>query len=61
MGDSITEGTIVKWHKAVGDQVEMDEILCEVETDKVRHTPTHAAPCVRSVPSRTRVFYHCEL
>jgi 2-oxoglutarate dehydrogenase E2 component (dihydrolipoamide succinyltransferase) len=36
MGDSITEGTIVKWHKAVGQQVEMDEILCEVETDKVR-------------------------
>lgn len=35
MGDSITEGTIVKWHKAVGDQIEMDEVLCEVETDKV--------------------------
>jgi 2-oxoglutarate dehydrogenase E2 component (dihydrolipoamide succinyltransferase) len=35
MGDSISEGTVVAWHKAVGDQVEMDEVLCEVETDKV--------------------------
>jgi len=35
MGDSISEGTVVTWHKAVGDQVEMDEVLCEVETDKV--------------------------
>ncbi len=40
MGDSITEGTIVKWHKKAGDQVEMDEILCEVETDKVRWWPS---------------------
>ena len=35
MGDSISEGTIAVWHKKAGDQVEMDEILCEVETDKV--------------------------
>jgi 2-oxoglutarate dehydrogenase E2 component (dihydrolipoamide succinyltransferase) len=35
MGDSISEGTVVAWHKAVGDQVDMDEVLCEVETDKV--------------------------
>jgi hypothetical protein len=35
MGDSITEGTVVKWHFQVGDQVEMDDIMCEVETDKV--------------------------
>ena len=35
MGDSISEGTVVTWHKAVGDQIEMDEVLCEVETDKV--------------------------
>lgn len=35
MGDSISEGTIAAWHKKPGDQVEMDEILCEVETDKV--------------------------
>lgn len=43
MGDSITEGTVVKWHFAVGDQVEMDQIMCEVETDKV-------CQCLRAPP-----------
>ena len=27
MGESITNGTITKWHKKVGDAVELDEIL----------------------------------
>ncbi len=35
MGESITEGTIVKWHKKVGDQVKLDETLLEISTDKV--------------------------
>ena len=35
MGESITEGTIVKWHKNAGDRVERDEILFEISTDKV--------------------------
>jgi 2-oxoglutarate dehydrogenase E2 component (dihydrolipoamide succinyltransferase) len=35
LGESVTEGTITKWFKAVGDQVEMDEPLFEVSTDKV--------------------------
>lgn len=35
MGESIVEGTIVKWLKAVGDTVEKDEILLEISTDKV--------------------------
>ncbi len=35
MGESITEGTIVKWHKKVGDQVKKDETLLEISTDKV--------------------------
>ncbi|MCZ6792617.1 MAG: dihydrolipoamide acetyltransferase family protein [Planctomycetota bacterium] len=35
MGESITEGTIVKWHKHAGDRVERDEILFEISTDKV--------------------------
>ena len=35
MGDSISEGTISLWYKAVGDQVEADEVLCEIETEKV--------------------------
>jgi len=35
MGESITEGTIVKWHKKVGDRVRLDETLLEISTDKV--------------------------
>jgi 2-oxoglutarate dehydrogenase E2 component (dihydrolipoamide succinyltransferase) len=35
MGESITEGTIVKWHKKVGDAVKKDETLLDISTDKV--------------------------
>jgi len=35
MGESIAEGTIVKWLKNVGDKVERDEPLFEISTDKV--------------------------
>lgn len=35
MGESIMEATILKWHKAPGDTVKMDETLLEIATDKV--------------------------
>lgn len=35
LGESVTEGTITKWFKAVGEHVAMDEVLFEVSTDKV--------------------------
>jgi pyruvate/2-oxoglutarate dehydrogenase complex dihydrolipoamide acyltransferase (E2) component len=35
MGVSVAEGTIVAWHKRVGDWVEADETLAEVTTDKI--------------------------
>ena len=35
MGESIAEGTIVRWIKKVGDQVDRDEPLFEISTDKV--------------------------
>ncbi len=35
LGESVTEGTVTRWLKAVGDSVEMDEPLLEVSTDKV--------------------------
>src|SRR5919107_3233120 len=35
LGETVTEGTITKWFKAVGDQVSEDEVLFEVSTDKV--------------------------
>src|SRR5262245_16878936 len=35
LGETVTEGTITKWFKKVGDQVAVDEPLFEVSTDKV--------------------------
>jgi len=35
MGESVNEGTIIKWHKKVGDLVKQDEIIFEISTDKV--------------------------
>lgn len=34
LSDTMTEGTLLKWHKQVGDAVEIGDILAEVETDK---------------------------
>src|SRR5881398_3692829 len=35
MGESVAEGTIVRWIKKIGDAVERDEPLFEISTDKV--------------------------
>jgi 2-oxoglutarate dehydrogenase E2 component (dihydrolipoamide succinyltransferase) len=35
MGESITEGTVSKWLKKVGDKIEKDEAILEISTDKV--------------------------
>src|SRR6187551_2976497 len=35
LGESVTEGTITRWLKQVGDTIEVDEPLLEVSTDKV--------------------------
>lgn len=35
MGESITTGTITKWHKAAGEVIELDATLLEISTDKV--------------------------
>ena len=35
LGESVTEGTITRWLKSEGDEVEIDEPLAEVDTDKV--------------------------
>src|SRR4051794_41894780 len=35
LGESVTEGTITKWFKQVGESVAEDEVLFEVSTDKV--------------------------
>ncbi|MDK4536747.1 biotin/lipoyl-containing protein, partial [Kingella kingae] len=33
--ESITEGTLIEWRKQVGESVARDEILVDIETDKV--------------------------
>ncbi|MFN4099838.1 MAG: 2-oxoglutarate dehydrogenase complex dihydrolipoyllysine-residue succinyltransferase [Pararhodobacter sp.] len=44
LGESVTEATIATWFKKPGDRVEMDEMLCELETDKVTvEVPSPAA------------------
>lgn len=35
MGQSVAEGTIIKWRKQVGEEVAADEVLMEVESDKI--------------------------
>lgn len=34
LSDTMTEGTLVKWHKKVGDFVEIGDVVAEIETDK---------------------------
>jgi multifunctional 2-oxoglutarate metabolism enzyme len=47
MGDSVSEGTILEWHKQEGDQVSEDETLVEISTDKVdAEVPSPAAGTV---------------
>ncbi|RNI23454.1 2-oxoglutarate dehydrogenase complex dihydrolipoyllysine-residue succinyltransferase [Rufibacter latericius] len=50
VGESISEVTISKWLKADGDQVSMDEVLCELESDKATfELPAEAAGVLRIV------------
>ena len=35
LGESVTEATVATWFKKPGEAVEIDEMLCELETDKV--------------------------
>ena len=35
LGESVTEATVGTWFKKVGDNVTVDEMICELETDKV--------------------------
>jgi 2-oxoglutarate dehydrogenase E2 component (dihydrolipoamide succinyltransferase) len=66
MGESIAEGTIVKWYKKVGEHVKKDETLLEISTDKVdSEIPSPAEGILaeilveeqQTVPVRTVVAY----
>src|SRR6476646_5046233 len=50
LGETVTEGTITRWMKQVGDQVSEDEILFEVSTDKVdSEVPSPAAGYIAEI------------
>jgi 2-oxoglutarate dehydrogenase E2 component (dihydrolipoamide succinyltransferase) len=50
MGESITEGKVVKWHKKTGEKVDRDEVLLEISTDKVdTEIPSVAAGVVSKI------------
>ncbi|MGE0448514.1 MAG: dihydrolipoamide acetyltransferase family protein [Vicinamibacterales bacterium] len=53
MGESIAEGTIVRWIKQVGDRVDRDEPLFEISTDKVdAEIPSPAAGVLAEIRAR---------
>jgi 2-oxoglutarate dehydrogenase E2 component (dihydrolipoamide succinyltransferase) len=64
MGVSVSEGTITRWAKSVGETIEADETIVEISTDKVdTEVPAPATGVVRellagegeTVPVNTRI------
>ena len=50
LGETVTEGTIIRWYKAVGDPVAVDDVLFEVSTEKVdTEVPSAVAGVLRAV------------
>ena len=50
LGETVTEGTIIRWHKQVGDEVAVDDVLFEVSTEKVdTEVPSAHAGVLRAV------------
>ena len=53
LGESVTEATVSTWFKAEGDSVEADEMLCELETDKVSvEVPAPAAGILTKIMAK---------
>ena len=56
LGESVTEGTVTRWLKKVGDSVAADEPLVEISTDKVdTEIPSPAAGTLLSIPAEEDV------
>ena len=50
LGESIMEATILKWHKKVGDTIQLDETLLDIATDKVdSEIPSTAAGIIKEI------------
>ena len=53
LGESITEATVAKWLKNIGDPVEADEPIVELETDKVNlEVPSPIAGVLKEIASK---------
>ncbi len=53
LGESVTEATVATWFKKVGDAVKVDEMLCELETDKVTvEVPAPAAGVLTEIVAK---------
>ncbi len=56
VGESIYEATIAKWHKQEGDKVVTEDLLCEVETDKITlelHAETAGTLSIKAAEGET--------
>src|ERR1700692_4249374 len=50
LGETVEEGTVAAWHKKEGDKVAIDELLVEIETDKVAtEVPSLVAGTLRKI------------
>ena len=50
MGESVSDGTILEWHKQEGDPVAADETIVEISTDKVdAEVPSPAAGTIAKI------------
>ena len=57
MGESITEGTIIKWLKKVGETAKKDEIILEISTDKVdSEIPTPVAGKIAELIAKENII-----
>ena len=53
LGETVTEGTVTRWFKQVGDEVALDEALFEVSTDKVdTEVPSPVAGVLSEIPGQ---------
>ncbi len=54
LGETVAEGTITKWYKAVGDSVAAGELLFDIETDKTAmEVPSMAAGVLREIRAQS--------
>src|SRR3982751_2430906 len=50
LGESVTDATLIKWHKNDGDAVKADEPICELETDKANvDVPSPGAGVIKRI------------